>query len=413
LPIGPTPTCNAGHGVSPTGKWTLLIEHEIKERPDNATFTWRLWDENGCFAGQDSASNQILGRNISTDIGAFHRDQYKMGYALHTYVTESLSTSRSEIEFVISKPVLGCKSDCWTKWKISNPQESKPYQIHSDCTPECGSRNLDTDDISCDDGINKFHDNGVGSVQKRGGFCTFRMPFQPKDDSARPPPKPFTGDSRWTLSIRQFMEYDQSEIEWTLTDPNGEFVGTDLWDTSNANPYSGVVDTRGRDDHPETNMRYKMKLTVGDPRSKDDTTVQLTYLSLENFEGCRYDKKVVGEMPGCRPTYRTETNNQRQQSSLNDCYGVNPYTGKTTVCPKPMLSNMEFSCDPVPNAFYPKGAGFERKFKCWWPHDFVKPWDGLPRPSDELNTMALGGMNETSSAMGVNAGINGSWMNVT
>ncbi|KAL1593101.1 hypothetical protein SLS59_009426 [Nothophoma quercina] len=436
LPIGPTPTCDPGHGVSPDGKWTILVEHEIKERPDNATFTWKLWDENGCYADQGAASNQIHGHNITTDIGTWSRKDYKMGYSLHTNVTESLSTSKSEVEFVISKPVDGCKSDCWTKWKIANPQESKPFQIHSDCAPECGMRKLDTSDISCDDGINKFHDNGVGSVQKRGGYCTFRMPFQPKDDSAPPPLKPFTRDSRWTLEIRQWMEYEKSEIEWSIKDPHGISAGNDLWDTSNANPYSGVVDTRGRDDTPENNIRYKMKLTVDEPRTKEKSTVQIEYLSWDQFDGCSYNTNVVGEMAGCRPIYLTETSDEKQQSSFNGCFGLNPFTNKKTACPKAMLSNAEFTCEMVADSFYPKGAGFERKFKCFWPHDFVDPWDGLPRPDD--NQLMLvderkkkfgekyrgaywiasvmgtdGGLNGTVASAGVDGKVNeSSWTNV-
>ncbi|KAF2621428.1 hypothetical protein BU25DRAFT_416096 [Macroventuria anomochaeta] len=405
LPHSPTPTCKPGHTISPTGNWTVLVEHEIKEKPDNATLTWRLWDEHGCEAGSGSGWNNILGANLTQEIGAWDRAPgWNMGYALHTHVTESTSASQSEIEFEISRFPAGCMEICWTKWKINTRDESKSWQITDDCARQCGMRKLGPTDVGCDDGINKWHDNGDSSIQKRGGYCWFHMSFEPGDDRASPPPKPWTRDSRWTLELVQQMEYEDASIEWWLKDPNGNHAGH-FWFGLNAEDVdvvgSTLIETQDRDAHPELKMRYKMLLTVAYPRNKDNTTITLTYQN-GKIDGCKYSSdtpsKVLGLLPLCQPSYQTESNDRTKQSHLNDC-SSDP-DRKIEICPTSMLAaKLEFSCDKIPDAFYPKGAGFERKFKCWWPHDFVAPYGNM----DDVGTMDFGGMNGTFSALRIDS----------
>ncbi|KAJ8114502.1 hypothetical protein OPT61_g3632 [Boeremia exigua] len=395
LSHSPTPTCNPGHTISPDSKWTALVEHQIQENPQNSTLSWTLWDEHGCKAGEGEGwNNQYDGHNISADIGAPERSQdYRMGYMLHTNVMKPWSTLNSEIEFLMSKPVEGCKELCWVKWKINNREESKSWQITDDCAQQCGSPKLTATDVTCDDGMNKWHDPGSSDLQKRGGYCTWHMPFQPANDD---PPKPWTRESRWTVEIEQWMEYESSSIEWWLKDPNGNDAGH-LWtDTSDVELFDSWLETQNRG--PDLQMRYKMILSVLNPRKKDITQVMLTYQNEPKSQCDYYDYFSEGNKY-CRPFYMTESDDETRPSRLNDC---TIRGGSRIVCPSPMFKdNVEFSCDKVYDSFYPIGAGFQRRFKCWWPHDFVDPYG--------IEGVAV----QQSAIDGVDGSMNGSWANLT
>lgn len=409
-PASATPTCKSGGTISPTGKWTVYLEHEVKEKPLNTSLTWTLWDENGCEANKGSASNLVKHSNLTVEIGASsNRPQnQKMGYMLHTNVTDSASTASSEIEFVISKPPAGCSQMCWVKWKIAESYESKSWQLTDDCARQCGSRKLETSDISCDDGINKFQDYGNG-VQKRAGYCTWRKPFEPADDNPPPPPPPFGPFSLWHLELRQQMEYKKSEIEWNLYDPNKNHAGHGFEDTSGSDNFTTIVDTQGREGHPQDQMQYKMELTVTKPRNKDKSTVSIQYTNVGQVPGCVYgDDNFPWLERTCNPAYTTEPNDEKDQAYLWNCEKFGKYT--YNICPKPLVDNKHFSCDPVGGIFYPKNAGFERKFSCWWPHGFpIMP--GQPGYKGEVGGMDIGDINETTQGLGINGGVNGSRMN--
>lgn len=411
LSHSPTPTCTEGQRISPHGKWTVLFEHKIREQPDNATLKWDLWDEHGCHAGNGRASNNILGHNITTQIGAMGRPQEdKMGYTLHTNVTQSLSTSSSEIYFQISKPVAGCQQMCHTEWKINTRDEGNSWEIVNDCAQSCGMRKLEPTDVSCDNGINKWQDNGDDPIDIRGGYCTFHMPFDPADDSAPTPPAPWSRDSRWTVDFIQQMKYETASIEWWLKDPNGKNV-TYFWkDLSEGGTVTTFIES-DPETKPESRMRYKMLLTVSDPRNKDKTRIQIQYMNDKNPH-CKYCQsacEVTGMLEACQPNYRTETNDETEQSLLNTCW-----TSLLHICPEPMIAdNRAFSCDPVPDAFYPVGAGFERRFRCWWPNDFDAPFGLSDPPPSGASAMDLSGMSGTSGALGIYGGPNSSWTNAT
>lgn len=415
----PTPTCSHGKPITPHGKWTALIEHEIKERPDNATLTWTLWDENGCEAGQGSGWNNILGRTITQDIGAQARPrEHKMGYLLHTNVTDSLSISKSEIEFAISKPPANCKEWCWVKWKINTREGSKSWQIIDDCARQCGMRKLEPTDVSCDDGMNKWHDPGDWSIPKRGGYCTWRMPFEPDNDDPvnddpKSPPESWGPQSKWTLDLVQQMEYETSSIEWTLWDPNGYHAGHFWEDTSHSDNYTTQIQARHREAAPTHQMKYVMNLTVTDPRDKDNTTVSLQYIGVGKYPGCNWPGKEWTYnrfYKGCDPSYTTEPNDESRQALLWDCNDYYLDLGAHLVlCPQPLVTGYTMACDPVADKFRPKGAGFERRFKCWWPHMFPTMFTGkyIAVPVD------LADANVSSGALGIDGGVNGSWANST
>ncbi|KAJ4337253.1 hypothetical protein N0V95_008390, partial [Ascochyta clinopodiicola] len=152
LSTSATPTCHSGGSISPHGKWTAYLE-QVNYGTQYSDFMWTLWDENGCEAGKGSANNrQLLGAEIITDIGVQGRPrQQMMGYMVHANLTASTSTSRSEIQFTISKPPTGCTEFCWARWKISNGIATKPWEITDDCTQQCGMRKFTPTDVGCDD----------------------------------------------------------------------------------------------------------------------------------------------------------------------------------------------------------------------------------------------------------------------
>ncbi|KAH6644817.1 hypothetical protein C7974DRAFT_440410 [Boeremia exigua] len=399
MSYAPTPTCNAGHTIDPHGKWTALVEHGIQRNPANATLSWTLWDEHGCKAGEGQCWNQFLGFNISCDIGAPTRTpDYRMGYVLHTSVTDSLNALDSEIEFLISKPVDHCSEWCWVKWKTNARADGKSWQISDDCARQCSSPQLTATDVSCDDGINKWYDPGDTAIQKRGGYCTWRMPFSPANDDPPPPPAPWTRESRWTIEFTQVMEYKTSSIEWVLKDPNGDKAGH-LWkDTSDSERAMSLIYANDRGDRPDLQMRYKVLLTVYQGRKKEDTQVRLTYGVMKNL-GCKHTGDVDFTLePGhCQPYYETESDDEKKQSRFENCY-----------CPNPVMKdNVEFSCEKVFDKFYPKDAGFERKFKCWWPHDLMDPYGHSGGDLAGVDAQGLEGF------MGISGGRNVSWANAT
>ncbi|KZM28627.1 chitinase [Ascochyta rabiei] len=376
LSASATPTCKSGGSISPHGKWTAYWE-QVNYGDQYSDFTWTLWDENGCEAGKGSANNrQLLGADIVTDIGAQGRPQeQKMGYMLHANTTDSTAESRSEIQFTISKPPAGCTEFCWVKWKITNGIASKPWEITDDCAQQCGMRKLTPTDVGCDDGINKFQTADDDSLNKRGGYCWWRMPFEPANDDPVPPPPPppppsppITRESIWRLEIRQQMEHEKSEVEWTLYDPNKNHAGSGLADTSSGDVVKTIIETQGRDEHPEDKLKYKMQLTVSHPRNKDKSTVKIAYADVGKLPGCKYGTKT-GHVPSCNPSYETETDDEANVAILMDCY--TKYYGTEWACDRHLVSSTQMSCDPIPHAFRPKNAGFERSFACWWPHDFA------------------------------------------
>lgn len=425
-----TPQCDEGHGITPNGKWTMLFEHKIQQRPDNATFKWDLWDEHGCPAGSGLAWNQFLGFDISTEIGAFERSQdYRMGYTLHTNVTESLSRSESEIYFQISKPVADCKEMCHTGWKVNKREPNDSWQIFNDCAQQCGSQKLTPNDVSCEAGVNKWQDNGDNPISIRGGYCTFSMPFTPANDNS---PTSWTRDSRWTLDIIQTMEHDQGSFEWWLKDPNGNDVSTQKWDTSKAFFHSGEKIMGGLVADP--GMLYNMYITIRSPLTKKNSTVELSYLNdpLPSKPPCNFCNKQIEcpeDTPTCQPSYRTERDDETSQSLLDDCtQGQNLhdneklYIGVHRFCLTSVFKNTsEFSCDGVPDAFYPKNAGFQRHFKCWWPHDFVEPYSHQRADSASgenllphwLRTATRPPWAAGALAIDGGGGVNESWMNAT
>ncbi|KAF2999487.1 hypothetical protein E8E13_008687 [Curvularia kusanoi] len=379
ISYSPTPTCNGGGHTTRDGKWTALIEHEIKRGPNKATLSWTLWDEHGCKAGGGSGTNEILGQNITQEIGAINRpEQDRMGYNVHVDVTDSLSTSDSTIDFMISKWIDGCRMRCWPKWQINKRDSSESWKITENCASKCGGPKFGPGEVSCSDDMNKWHDAGSTSHQKRGGYCTWRMPYKPGDDTPQPHgPASWTRASKWSLDIIQWMEYDKSSIEWWLKDPDGNNASHYWWDTSNVLPKGASLHINPDDaqNHPDLKMRYNMEVVIKDPRKKDSTTVRLTYLS-DQKKKCTYCERE-GLCPShCQPYYQTESNDQKQQSSLEVCSHEGYWGTMRFPCPTSMFQdNTEFSCDKVAGAFYPLGAGFERRFSCWWPHDFLDAYD--------------------------------------
>jgi len=446
LKASPTPSCTHGQEISPHAKWTVLLEHKIHQRPDNATLTWNLWDEHGCHAGNGMSSNVIVGRNISADIGAMGRPQKDtMGYMLHTDVTESMTSSSSEIYFQISKPVADCQSMCHTSWKVNNRDQGNSWQIVNDCAQACGMRELGPEDVHCDDGMNKWQDNGDKPTNIRGGYCTFRMPFEPMDDSAPPAAAPWTRDSRWTIDFIQQMEYETASIEWWLRDPDGRNVSHFVKDLGSSPEQDQVTIETDASIAADKRMRYKMLMSVDHPMDKDKTTVKITYDSGLN-KHCHYCKEKHDGLGNfwlrcpartwkeCQPSYQNETNDEKQQSFLQICSDPALYLGRPQgprdgePCTMPMIArNDSFSCNPVPAAFYPKNAGFERRFKCWWPNDFDEPYgrDDAPPPKDQINWQLdidpdtyvhgadMAGISGTAVAMGIDGGANGSRTNAT
>lgn len=383
ISYSPTPTCEGGHHASPNGKWTALIEQEIhRGYPSKSDLSFKLWDEYGCEAGTGGASNNILGHNILLDINSQSRpEQDSMPYTVHANVSDSLDARDSHIEFRMSKWVNDCKVQCWPKWKINSEQDSKPWQISEDCSDSCGSAKLTIFDITCSDTINKWHESpdstASNTLKKRGGYCTWRMPYIPGASPSPPPTQPWTRSSRWTLNLIQWMEHTQSSLEWWLIDPSGHNASHFHWDTSTF-PLSGSTSIDPTDPSLRLSlaMHYNMRLTVSYPRNKDTSTLRITYQNPKNPH-CKYCARapceVFGVVPECQPFYQTETNDEKGQSLLEDCYSEKD--GKEYICPSPMLKdNKEFSCEKVADAFKPVGAGFERRFRCWWPHDFVEPY---------------------------------------
>lgn len=481
LKHGPTPTCNAGHDTTPNGKWTVLFEHKIHEQPANATFKWDLWDENGCHAGAGMAWNQFLGYNITANIGTPMRNMHKMDHELLTNVTDSFSRAESEIYFQISKPVGGCKSaikrdtthdtpaqgkidaplssdqdvflnpnmgiggpapiiplvpgilptpavpappkpvDCYTNFKVNKREPDVSWQIVNDCAQQCGSQKLTTNDVSCDSGVNKWQDNGDNPVSVRGGFCTFSMPFSTGNAGSNP--SKWDRNSRWTLELVQNMEYETASIEWLLKDPDNNIVAHQIQDLSGPKEHKITIDVDS--DTPEAaKMRYKMQMTITEPRNKDITLLKLTYQNNKKAwcdDGCgqgphTIDTCAIGALTACQPWYQTETPDETKQSLLDYCYDG----GKKKPCFSPMIySNRDFSCDPVMDKWRPKNAGFERKLNCWWPYDFAVPYGLYDRPPnfkgaavddgpDGFNTFT-----DTPGLMPDHGGVNGSWRNAT
>jgi hypothetical protein len=430
----PTPTCVHGQEISPHGKWTVLLEHRIHQRPDNATFKWDLWDEHGCHAGNGVSSNTILGQNVSAEIGAMGRPQKDMmGYMLHTSITESLTSSSSEIYFQISKPVAGCQRMCHVEWKVANPHQSHSWEIVNDCAQACGMRELDLTDVTCDDGMNKWQDNGDNPTDVRGGYCTFKMPFEPADDNAPAPPAPWTRNSQWTIDLIQQMEYKTASIEWWLRDPNGNNASHYWWALSKGD--NSIMIETDPSTPQDKKMRYKMLMTVTDAMDKDKTRLQLTYQNDRNTH-CHYCEQhtpsLLHQCPmayvaNCQPSYQTETNDEKKQSLLDTCYDRwEGWWHRSGPCPTYMIAeNSTFSCDPVSYKFKPLNAGFERRFKCWWPNDFDDPFGKTDPPPPVINweiygdtgdtgdSADTGGVNGTAGAMAVGGGGNGSWTNST
>jgi hypothetical protein len=482
LKHGPTPTCNAGHGTTPNGKWTMLFEHKIHEQPANATFKWDLWDEDGCHAGDGMAWNQYLGYNITASIGTPTRDMYKMNYELLTDVTDSFSRAESEIHFQISQPVGGCKSTtkrdtpqnttaqgkidappssdqdvllnpnmgivgpvilissksdsapaptfaptalpkpkgCYAEFKVNNREPDISWQIVNDCAQQCSSQKLTTNDVRCDSGINKWQDNGDNPVSVRGGLCTFSMPFS--TGNAVSDPSKWDRKSRWTLELVQNMEYVTASIEWLLKDPDDNVAAHQIQDLSGPKEHKVMIDVDS--DTPEAaRMRYKMLMTITEPRDKDITQLKLTYQNDKNAwcdddcgQGPRLiDTCAIGALTPCRPWYQTETPNEKKQSLLDVCYDE----GKKKPCFSPMIySNWDFSCDPVIDKWRPKNAGFERRFNCWWPYDFAVPYGLTDRPPNFKGSVDdnSDGFNDLTGATGLmpdHGSANGSWSNAT
>lgn len=322
---------------------------------------------------------------------------------LHTNATECLSPFLSEIEFTISKPVDACTEMCWVKWKVNSRDESKSWRITDDCAQQCGSPKLQVEDVECDDGMNKWHDSGDSSIQKRGGYCTWRMPFTPANDDPPPPPAPLTRSSRWTMDVVQWMQYEESFLTVWLTDPNGNVGKHIQWDTSKDD--DGATKLIKATDHAtssDVQMRYSMLLTLYGLRKKEDSTLRITYQSKGTCGACIGRDVCPYLRPQCQPFYQTESTDEKQQALLEDC-------SWSSLCLGPFFKDdSEFSCDKVADAYYPKGAGFERRFKCWWPHDFVEPYGNQEQAGYKGD-----GAKGATGFEGIDAGVNGPWANVT
>jgi hypothetical protein len=163
------------------------------------------------------------------------------------------------------------------------------------------------------------------------------------------------------LDIIQHMEYEKSQVEWWLIDPDGHNASTSYWDTSNKTYRDFAYIDPPAKDTPGLTMRHNMKIYVLDSLDVNRARVKLEYT---NPEGMR--QKECRDKPDCVPYYITESNDEVWQSLFWDCA---PFCKK-----KGMLDNGEFSCDPVADTFRHWNAGFERRFKCWWPHDYVDPF---------------------------------------
>lgn len=392
LSASPTPTCKTGGSISPHGKWTAYVEQEIKGNHD-ASFAWTLWDENGCEAGKGSASNnQILGADILAEIGAQDRPREQMmGYMLHTNVSESTSKAESEMLFTISKPPVGCTEMCWVRWKINNDFDSNAWQITDDCAQKCGMRKFGPSDVTCDGGMNKFKQTDDGNIKKRGGYCTWRMPFEPANDDPPPPTPPITKNSKWTLKIQQEMQYDDSSIEWWLIDQNGNEAGH-----GKAQQHARVkgswlgrvtIEDQGRDDDPANKMPYKVTMMVSEPTNKDKSRVWLQMPNDPAYTGCGERSEQ------CKAYIVTETDDETSPLYFRDCarYCNN----------KPLITSDDAGCVPMPGAFKKKNAGYERDFECWW-HGV---WAARERKTFSAPP-AMG-------ALGIDGALKGTWGNET
>ena len=166
------------------------------------------------------------------------------------------------------------------------------------------------------------------------------------------------------------MEYEWSQLEWWLKDPDGYNASHTVWDTSKvASQYdANYIDPEPREEHPGLRMRHNMNIGVAHSTNMFETRIYLQYM---NPKGKIYRQCNI---PECTPEYITETYDDKEQSRFSDCSDKNQ-------CPKGMLvNNTEFSCEQVAGKFVKKGGGFERRFRCWWAHDFVAPYWLEPDP---------------------------------
>ena len=177
------------------------------------------------------------------------------------------------------------------------------------------------------------------------------------------------------MDIIQNVGDKTSKIEWMLIDPDGNNASNKYWETSDVKDDDYVLlDPSPHKDHPELTMRHNMKIQIwGDANDKDKTQLRLQYLAEPG-----YKQPLCKSHQTCTPIYLTETNDELKQSRLDRC----DEWCKVGWEIRGMLDdNKEFSCDPVPEAFKQQDdGGWERRFKCWWPHDFADPFWLVPDP---------------------------------
>ena len=171
------------------------------------------------------------------------------------------------------------------------------------------------------------------------------------------------------------MEYEWSQIEWWLVDPDGNNASHSFWDTSTATSKDSVyIDPWPPEDHPELKMRHNMKLIVTDSRDVHKSRLKLVYV-----DPVGAPHKECNQ-PLCTPYYETETDDEHLQSVFSDCSRFCEVDGKNTG----MLDNTDFSCDPVAGKYQKWNGGYQRHFKCWWPQDYHYPFWLVPDPCDPL-----------------------------
>jgi hypothetical protein len=366
-------------------------------------FAWRLYDQNGCEAGNGRVESSVLGSELVTDIGAQHRPQHQMqGYMVNANVTDSTSTARSEILFTISKPPLDCKEVCRVRWKVGSGNADKPWEITDDCASKCGKAMITTADVSCEDRLSKWNRNTRGTGYKRAGFCDWRMPFTPANDLPPPPPPPkpthppITRSSKWKVKIHQEMEYEDASVEWWLEDPNGFNAGHGK--VSGHGEYwlpMATIEDQGRDGDPDSKMPYKVTMKVANCLNKDKTRIYFEFPTETKDTGCKTK---------CPWLYMvTETDDETDPFWFTDC--------KNQCGGIRLLTRDVVGCDPIPDAFMKKNAGYERTFECWWQgvwatRDLHLVGSGL---SDGGFDDGMGGV----VALGIDGGANGSWVNGT
>lgn len=337
------------------------------EREDSF-IAWTLYDQNGFEAGVGKKTG-YQSKDLSDVIVSQHRPPSdSMGYEVSLTVFNSLVLDQTQTKLEIQKSVCApnplSNDVCKPKMVTETRTEDKTFfvDVCAQCKWTDQGPPIAEDDLWCDD-LNKALWKKKNAGWEREWECGWKawrdettkitLPF-PTYPSNNAPSDPGMAGSKWSVKLHQWMERDDSSLEWWVYEPNGNIVGNHKVHGYKANELADTIYDANHFDGVEGKLpalHDKIQIQVTDPGNVDRTRTKFTL-----------EREPCGN--SCYPWWQTETFAENERFKVYACDDKCRNNDKT-----PPISKEELWCDDMNQAMWTKiNAGWERRWSCGWTH---------------------------------------------